>query len=139
MLMMIIPSLEEIAVLNGNHDAEKNGQKKSNGTGEDTPMQDSSDLSEAPPSDGETESGSAAPSARQSMRRAQAKERERARAKLASQKQALAETRRLDEEVNKCERRLEQIERDTDRDFIMTAKQAKEYGLIDDIIDRPRG
>ena len=34
---------------------------------------------------------------------------------------------------------LEQIERDTDRDFIMTAKQAKEYGLIDDIIDKPRG
>ena len=34
---------------------------------------------------------------------------------------------------------LEQIERDTDRDFIMTAAQAKEYGLIDDIIDRPRG
>ncbi len=33
---------------------------------------------------------------------------------------------------------LEQIERDTDRDFIMTAHQAKEYGLIDDIIDRPR-
>ena len=33
---------------------------------------------------------------------------------------------------------LEQIERDTDRDFIMTAQQAKEYGLIDDIIDRPR-
>ena len=33
---------------------------------------------------------------------------------------------------------LEQIERDTDRDFIMTAAQAKEYGLIDDIIDRPR-
>ncbi len=33
---------------------------------------------------------------------------------------------------------LEQIERDTDRDFIMTAPQAKEYGLIDDIIDRPR-
>ena len=33
---------------------------------------------------------------------------------------------------------LEQIERDTDRDFIMTASQAKEYGLIDDIIDRPR-
>ena len=33
---------------------------------------------------------------------------------------------------------LEQIERDTDRDFIMTAAHAKEYGLIDDIIDRPR-
>ena len=33
---------------------------------------------------------------------------------------------------------LEQIERDTDRDFIMNSKQAKEYGIIDDIIDRPR-
>jgi len=33
---------------------------------------------------------------------------------------------------------LEQVERDTDRDFIMTSKQAKEYGIIDDIIDRPR-
>ena len=33
---------------------------------------------------------------------------------------------------------VEQIERDTDRDFSMTAPQAKEYGLIDDIIDRPR-
>ena len=33
---------------------------------------------------------------------------------------------------------VEQIERDTDRDFSMTAAQAKEYGLIDDIIDRPR-
>ena len=34
---------------------------------------------------------------------------------------------------------VEQIERDTDRDFSMTAQQSKEYGLIDDIIDRPRG
>ena len=33
---------------------------------------------------------------------------------------------------------LEQIERDTDRDFIMNSAQAKEYGIIDDIIDRPR-
>ncbi len=33
---------------------------------------------------------------------------------------------------------VEQVERDTDRDFSMTAAQAKEYGLIDDIIDRPR-
>jgi len=33
---------------------------------------------------------------------------------------------------------LEQIERDTDRDFIMNSAQAKEYGLIDDIITRPR-
>ena len=33
---------------------------------------------------------------------------------------------------------VNQVERDTDRDFSMTAQQAKEYGLIDDIIDRPR-
>ncbi|HXF58077.1 MAG TPA: ATP-dependent Clp endopeptidase proteolytic subunit ClpP [Actinomycetota bacterium] len=29
---------------------------------------------------------------------------------------------------------LEKIKRDTDRDFIMTAEQAKEYGIIDDVI-----
>ncbi len=40
--------------------------------------------------------------------------------------------------ANHTAQSLEQIERDTDRDFIMTALQAKEYGLIDDIIDRPR-
>ena len=33
---------------------------------------------------------------------------------------------------------FEQIERDTDRDFTMGSQQAKEYGIIDDIIDRPR-
>ena len=33
---------------------------------------------------------------------------------------------------------FDQIERDTDRDFTMGALQAKEYGLIDDIITRPR-
>ena len=33
---------------------------------------------------------------------------------------------------------FEQIERDTDRDFSMGSEQAKEYGLIDDIITRPR-
>ena len=33
---------------------------------------------------------------------------------------------------------LAQIERDVERDFIMPAPQAKEYGIIDDIIDRPR-
>ena len=31
---------------------------------------------------------------------------------------------------------LERIERDTDRDFIMTALQAKEYGLVDQVIDK---
>ena len=33
---------------------------------------------------------------------------------------------------------VERISRDTDRDFIMTAEQAKEYGLIDDIIESRR-
>jgi len=33
---------------------------------------------------------------------------------------------------------LERIERDVERDFIMTPQQAKEYGIIDHIIDRPR-
>jgi ATP-dependent Clp protease protease subunit len=33
---------------------------------------------------------------------------------------------------------VERISSDTDRDFIMTAEQAKEYGLIDDIIENRR-
>jgi ATP-dependent Clp protease protease subunit len=32
---------------------------------------------------------------------------------------------------------LERIQRDSDRDFFMTPEQAKEYGIIDDIIGRP--
>jgi ATP-dependent Clp protease protease subunit len=31
---------------------------------------------------------------------------------------------------------LERLQRDTDRDFIMTAAQAKEYGLVDHVIDK---
>jgi ATP-dependent Clp protease protease subunit len=31
---------------------------------------------------------------------------------------------------------LERIERDVDRDFIMTAEQAKEYGIIDQVISQ---
>jgi ATP-dependent Clp protease protease subunit len=34
---------------------------------------------------------------------------------------------------------LDRIERDVERDFIMNAVQAKEYGIVDEIIDRPRG
>ena len=33
---------------------------------------------------------------------------------------------------------LERIERDVERDFIMNAEQAKEYVIVDEIIDRPR-
>ena len=31
---------------------------------------------------------------------------------------------------------IDRIERDTDRDFIMTAAQAKEYGLVDHVIEK---
>ena len=31
---------------------------------------------------------------------------------------------------------LEKIEKDVERDFIMSAQQAKEYGLIDEIIHK---
>jgi ATP-dependent Clp protease, protease subunit len=41
-------------------------------------------------------------------------------------------------QANHTGQTLEQIERDTDRDFIMNSEQAKEYGIIDEIIDRPR-
>jgi ATP-dependent Clp protease protease subunit len=33
---------------------------------------------------------------------------------------------------------LDRIEHDVERDFIMNAQQAKEYGIVDEIIDRPR-
>ena len=33
---------------------------------------------------------------------------------------------------------LDRIERDVERDFIMNAHQAVEYGIIDDILERPR-
>lgn len=36
--------------------------------------------------------------------------------------------------VNHSGQTLEKVQRDTDRDFFMTAAQAKEYGIIDDVI-----
>lgn len=33
---------------------------------------------------------------------------------------------------------IEKVEKDTERDFIMNAPQAKEYGIIDDIIYKPK-
>jgi ATP-dependent Clp protease, protease subunit len=36
--------------------------------------------------------------------------------------------------VEHCKQSRERIEKDLDRDFILTAEQAKEYGLIDDVI-----
>src|ERR1700733_14892396 len=87
---------------------------------QDVVMQDSSELSDV--SEVGSESTSAISGKKNSARQkelrqkaqttAHAKQREAARAKQASVKQALSEHRRLDEEVNKLERRLEGIERE---------------------------
>lgn len=109
-LTRIIYSLEEMAVLVGES---KEGTPKTNGVDEETAPQDSSDLSDIPGTDNETENGT--PSGRPqkgSRRKTQATERQLARARQANEKQKLAEHRRLDEEVNKLERRLEGIERE---------------------------
>ena len=37
-----------------------------------------------------------------------------------------------------CGQPIERIRQDTERDYIMTAEQGKEYGIIDDVI-RKRG
>ncbi|KAK7463755.1 hypothetical protein VKT23_005692 [Stygiomarasmius scandens] len=86
---------------------------------DDTAMQDPSDLSDAPTSDNGSDSASTTKSKKRkgdlrqkAQLQAHAKQREAARAKQASVKQAMAEHRRLDEEVNKLERRLEAIERE---------------------------
>lgn len=90
----------------------KEGTPKTNGAEEDTVPQDSSDLSDLPGSDNETENGTSSSRPKMSRRKTQATERQLARARQANEKQKLAEHRRLDEEVNKLERRLEGIERE---------------------------
>jgi ATP-dependent Clp protease protease subunit len=37
-----------------------------------------------------------------------------------------------------CNQTLEKVEKDVERDFIMSPAQAKEYGLIDEIIHKHR-
>ncbi|KIK71184.1 hypothetical protein GYMLUDRAFT_33320 [Collybiopsis luxurians FD-317 M1] len=87
---------------------------------EDVKMEDPSDLSDVPASDNGSESGKSRKNGskqpkdlrQKAQLQAHSKQREAARAKQASVKQAMAEHRRLDEEVNKLERRLEAIERE---------------------------
>jgi len=94
----------------------KKGDGASNGADDDTPMNDLSELSDVSASENSSEPGVASKKVTDLRRKAQsqahAKQREAARAKAASVKQAMAEHRRLDEEVNKHERRLEGIERE---------------------------
>lgn len=55
-------------------------------------------------------------------------------------REVLATTRRMAEIISfHSGRPVEQVERDIDRDYYMTAGEAKEYGLIDAIIEPRRG
>jgi ATP-dependent Clp protease protease subunit len=55
-------------------------------------------------------------------------------------REVLAVTRRMAEIIaHHTGRPVEQVERDIDRDYFMTPEQAKDYGLIDDIITPRRG
>jgi ATP-dependent Clp protease, protease subunit len=55
-------------------------------------------------------------------------------------REVLATTKRMAQIISyHSGRPLEQVERDIDRDFFMTAEQAKEYGLIDEVISPRRG
>lgn len=117
MFIFTFSSQEEMGVLIG--ESKEEISSSSNGNSEDTIMLDSSELSDV--SEGGSEPTSATGSKKSTRQKdlrikahtiAHSKEREAARAKQASQKQAIAEHRRLDEEVNKLERRLESIERE---------------------------
>jgi len=55
-------------------------------------------------------------------------------------KEVMATTRRMAEIIaHHTGRPIDQVERDIDRDYYMTAGEAREYGLIDDIISPRRG
>ena len=55
-------------------------------------------------------------------------------------REVLATTRRMAEVISHHSGRpLEQVERDIDRDFFMTAEEAKQYGLIDEVLAPHRG
>lgn len=90
-------------------------------TKDETAERDSSELSELA-SDAENDSEAPAASRPKSVRRpgASAKERQAARAKIASEKQAQAEQRRLEDELARIERRLEAIEREFRKLFGVT-------------------
>ena len=35
------------------------------------------------------------------------------------------------------DKKVKQIEKDTDRDFFLTAEEAQEYGVVDEILSKP--
>src|SRR5579863_10270348 len=55
-------------------------------------------------------------------------------------REVLATTKRMAQIISyHSGRPLEQVERDIDRDYFMTAEEAREYGLIDEVITPRRG
>ncbi|HUB70202.1 MAG TPA: ATP-dependent Clp protease proteolytic subunit, partial [Acidimicrobiales bacterium] len=55
-------------------------------------------------------------------------------------REVLATTKRMAQIISyHSGRPLEQVEHDIDRDFFMTAEEAKQYGLIDEVISPRRG
>jgi ATP-dependent Clp protease protease subunit len=55
-------------------------------------------------------------------------------------REVLATTRRMAEIIaHHSGKSVEEVERDIDRDYFMTAGEAKEYGLIDEILSPRRG
>jgi ATP-dependent Clp protease protease subunit len=55
-------------------------------------------------------------------------------------REVLATTKRMAQIISfHAGRPLDQVERDIDRDYYMTAEEAREYGLIDDVITPKRG
>ncbi|HTV11406.1 MAG TPA: ATP-dependent Clp protease proteolytic subunit [Acidimicrobiales bacterium] len=55
-------------------------------------------------------------------------------------REVMATTKRMAQIISyHSARPLEQVERDIDRDYFMTAEEAKEYGLIDEVIVPRRG
>jgi len=41
--------------------------------------------------------------------------------------------------ANNTNKKVEQVEKDSDRDYWMTSDEAKKYGIVDDIISKPKG
>ena len=55
-------------------------------------------------------------------------------------REALATTRRMAEIIaHHSGKSVEEVERDIDRDFYMTAQEAKAYGIVDEVIAPRRG
>jgi bromodomain adjacent to zinc finger domain protein 1A len=121
-------SMEEIKNLTEGQKKDANTKESPNGStngngnegDRDVEMQESSELSDGGPDSGAaSEAGSAAGGTKRSAskgqslrRKAQAKSREITRSNTASTRKVAADLRRLEEEVNKVDRRLEVIERE---------------------------